>query len=159
MSTARPAHRSNRPANPGQRWRIDRQTPLIGDNKTVDPIQPEYVALPGGAIRRVYSIDQADGTVALGDYQAWLASSAALTPRAHFIPRADLIPRAEQPPLPAGGPIRLALAPRQSRRALPADQLAAPAVGKLAPVMHKEAARAGELIRLPRDHPERELLV
>jgi len=43
----------------------------------VDPIQREYVALPGGAIRRVYSIDQGDGTVTLGDYQAWLASRAA----------------------------------------------------------------------------------
>ena len=43
----------------------------------MDPIQREYVALPGGAIRRVYSIDQADGTVALADYQAWLASRAA----------------------------------------------------------------------------------
>lgn len=50
---------------------------LIGQNGEVDQIQREYVALPGGAIRRVYSIDQGDGTVVLGDYQAWLASRAA----------------------------------------------------------------------------------
>jgi hypothetical protein len=43
----------------------------------VDSIQREYVALPGGAIRRVYSIDQGDGSVALGDHQAWIASRAA----------------------------------------------------------------------------------
>ena len=49
----------------------------IGENRRVDPIQREYVALPGGSIRRVYSIDQGDGTVVLGDYSAWLASRAA----------------------------------------------------------------------------------
>ena len=43
----------------------------------VDPILREYVALPGGAVRRVYSIEQPDGSVVLGDYQAWLASRAA----------------------------------------------------------------------------------
>ena len=43
----------------------------------MDPIQREYVAMPGGAIRRVFSIDQDDGTVVLGDYQAWLGSRAA----------------------------------------------------------------------------------
>lgn len=43
----------------------------------MDPIQREYMALPGGSIRRVYSIHQGDGTVELGDYQAWLASRAA----------------------------------------------------------------------------------
>jgi len=43
----------------------------------VDPIQREYMALPGGALRRVYSISQVDGTVCLGDYQAWIASRAA----------------------------------------------------------------------------------
>jgi hypothetical protein len=43
----------------------------------VEPIQPEYIALPGGTIRRVYSIDQDDGTVALGDYRAWITSRAA----------------------------------------------------------------------------------
>jgi len=55
----------------------DRAALLIGQNRKMDSIQREYVALPGGAIRRVYSIDQGDGTVALGDYQAWLASRAA----------------------------------------------------------------------------------
>jgi len=43
----------------------------------MEPIQREFVALPGGLIRRVYSIDAGDGTVVLGDYQAWLASRAA----------------------------------------------------------------------------------
>lgn len=43
----------------------------------MDPIQREYVALPGGVIRRVYSIDQGEGTVILADYHAWLASRAA----------------------------------------------------------------------------------
>src|SRR5262249_54025958 len=43
--------------------------------------------------------------------------------------------------------------------ALAADQLAVPLFGKLAPVVHKEATRASELVRLPGDHPERELLV
>jgi Protein of unknown function (DUF4235) len=43
--------------------------------------------------------------------------------------------------------------------ALPADKLAIAFFGKLAPVMHKEAARASELIRLPWYHPERELLI
>ncbi len=47
----------------------------------------------------------------------------------------------------------------ESGRALPADRLAATAVGKLAAVMYKEAARTGELVRLTRNHPERELLV
>ena len=46
-----------------------------------------------------------------------------------------------------------------SRCALSADQLAVPFLGKLAPVVHKEATRASELVRLPRDHPEREFLV
>jgi hypothetical protein len=39
-------------------------------------IPREYVALPGGAIKRVYSVEQADGSVALGDHEAWLASRA-----------------------------------------------------------------------------------
>jgi hypothetical protein len=43
----------------------------------VDAIPREYIALPGGSIRQVYSIERGDGTVALGDYQAWLASRAA----------------------------------------------------------------------------------
>jgi hypothetical protein len=50
---------------------------LVGQNEEVESIQREFVAMPGGALRRVYSIDQADGTVALGDHQAWLASRAA----------------------------------------------------------------------------------
>jgi tetratricopeptide (TPR) repeat protein len=48
---------------------------------------------------------------------------------------------------------------KRSGGALAADRLAATAVGKLAAVMNKEAARAGELVRLTRNHPERELLV
>jgi hypothetical protein len=39
-------------------------------------IPREYVALPGGGIRRVYSIEQHDGSTALGDHEAWLASRA-----------------------------------------------------------------------------------
>src|SRR4029077_13113377 len=48
---------------------------------------------------------------------------------------------------------------RRSGSALPADELAATSVGKLAAVMYQEAARTGELIRLTRNHPEREFLV
>lgn len=40
-------------------------------------IPREYVALPSGALKRVYSVEQADGTVALGDHGAWLAGRAA----------------------------------------------------------------------------------
>lgn len=43
----------------------------------MEAIQREYVAMPGGGLRRVYSIDDADGTVMLGDYKAWLTSRAA----------------------------------------------------------------------------------
>jgi hypothetical protein len=43
----------------------------------VDAIAREYISLPGGGIRQVYSIERNDGSVALGDYQAWLASRAA----------------------------------------------------------------------------------
>ncbi|MGH3304507.1 MAG: hypothetical protein ACRDOK_23060 [Streptosporangiaceae bacterium] len=43
----------------------------------MDAIPREYIALTGGTIRQVYSIEGSDGTVALGDYQAWLASRAA----------------------------------------------------------------------------------
>ena len=39
-------------------------------------IQREYVAMPGGGVRRVYSIEQDDGSVLLGDHAAWLASRA-----------------------------------------------------------------------------------
>ena len=49
----------------------------VGHTKVVDEIPREYVALRGGVIRRVYSVEQPDGTVLLGDYQAWLASRAA----------------------------------------------------------------------------------
>ena len=38
--------------------------------------------------------------------------------------------------------------------ALPAHELALPVLSELASVVHKEAARAGELVCLPRDHPE-----
>ena len=44
-------------------------------------------------------------------------------------------------------------------RALPADQLTVTVFCKLAPVVHKEAPGTRELIRLPRNHPEREFLV
>jgi hypothetical protein len=40
-------------------------------------IPREYIALPGGAIKRVYSLEQADGSLAFGDHEAWLASRAA----------------------------------------------------------------------------------
>jgi len=40
-------------------------------------IPREFVALRGGALKRVYSVEQADGSVALGDHHAWLASRAA----------------------------------------------------------------------------------
>jgi hypothetical protein len=39
-------------------------------------IPREFVALPGGAIKRVYSVEQPDGTLALGDHETWLASRA-----------------------------------------------------------------------------------
>jgi hypothetical protein len=53
----------------------------------------------------------------------------------------------------------LPISKRQLGRTLPADWLAAPVVGKLTAVVDEEAARAGELIRLSRNHPKRELLV
>jgi hypothetical protein len=40
-------------------------------------IPREYVALPSGAVRRVYSVSLADGSIVLADYSAWLASRAA----------------------------------------------------------------------------------
>lgn len=39
-------------------------------------IPREYVALPGGALKRVYTVVAADGSVVLGDHGAWLASRA-----------------------------------------------------------------------------------
>ncbi len=49
----------------------------MGHTRGVHAIPREYVALPGGGIRQVYSIERTDGTVALGDYRAWVASRAA----------------------------------------------------------------------------------
>ena len=40
-------------------------------------IPREYIALPGGALRRVYSVLTPDGSLTLGDHNAWLASRAA----------------------------------------------------------------------------------
>ena len=40
-------------------------------------IPREYVALRGGAIKRVYTVEHPDGSVVLGDHEAWLASRAA----------------------------------------------------------------------------------
>lgn len=42
----------------------------------MEQIPREYVALPGGVLRRVYSVEQPDGTVVLGDHGTWLASRA-----------------------------------------------------------------------------------
>jgi hypothetical protein len=39
-------------------------------------IPREYVALPGGGLKRVYSLIGADGSVVLGDHGAWLAARA-----------------------------------------------------------------------------------
>jgi hypothetical protein len=39
-------------------------------------IPREYVALPGGALKRVYTVVASDGSVVLGDHGAWLASRA-----------------------------------------------------------------------------------
>jgi hypothetical protein len=49
----------------------------MGDTGVVDAIPREYIALPGGTVRQVYSVEHSDGSVALADYQAWLASRAA----------------------------------------------------------------------------------
>jgi hypothetical protein len=54
-----------------------RRLPSVGHTRTVDAIPREYIALPGGSIRQVYSIERSDGTVALGDYRTWVASRAA----------------------------------------------------------------------------------
>jgi len=40
-------------------------------------IPREYVALRGGVLKRVYSVEMPDGTVVLGDHVAWLESRAA----------------------------------------------------------------------------------
>jgi hypothetical protein len=49
----------------------------LSDTRGMALIAREYVALPGGAIKRVYSIEQADGSLTLSDHEAWLASRAA----------------------------------------------------------------------------------
>src|SRR5690606_22072577 len=54
---------------------------------------------------------------------------------------------------------RILLGPVRSGGALAADLPAVAVGGELAAVVHQEAARAGELVRLPRDHPQRQLLV
>ena len=43
----------------------------------MEQIPREYVALPGGALKRVYSLELGDGQLGLGDHEAWLASRAA----------------------------------------------------------------------------------
>jgi len=43
----------------------------------VELIPREYVALRGGVLKRVYSIEQPDGSVLLSDHETWLASRAA----------------------------------------------------------------------------------
>jgi len=43
----------------------------------VELIQREYVAMPGGVLKRVYSVTQPDGSIRLCDHEAWLASRAA----------------------------------------------------------------------------------
>jgi hypothetical protein len=40
-------------------------------------IPREFVALRGGVLQRVYSVEQADGSLTLGNHEAWLASRAA----------------------------------------------------------------------------------
>jgi hypothetical protein len=55
------------------RWRPR----IVGDTRRVDALPREYIALPGGGIRQVYSIEGTDGSVVLGDHRAWLASRAA----------------------------------------------------------------------------------
>jgi hypothetical protein len=59
---------------------LDSLTSAVGyvsDTGGVTLIAREYVALPGGGIKRVYSVEQADGSVTLSDHEAWLASRAA----------------------------------------------------------------------------------
>jgi hypothetical protein len=40
-------------------------------------IPREYVAMPGGMLKRVSSVELADGRIVLSDHEAWLASRAA----------------------------------------------------------------------------------
>jgi hypothetical protein len=55
----------------------DASGPGPGHTRGMDLIPREYIALPGGALRRVYSVQAPDGSLALGDHGAWLASRAA----------------------------------------------------------------------------------
>src|SRR5689334_4546749 len=57
-----------------------------------------------------------------------------------------------------GRPAR-AMPSRCSGPAVPADRVAVLLAVELAPVVHKEAAHAGELVGLAREHPDRQLLV
>jgi hypothetical protein len=43
----------------------------------VELIPREYVAMPGGVLKRVYSVTQSDGSIGLCDREGWLASRAA----------------------------------------------------------------------------------
>src|SRR5215472_1274106 len=81
-------------------------------------------------------------------------------------PLRQAAPRGDPAPNGASGPAHLVLllsllpcVRNGSGGTLAADQLAASGVRKLAAVVHKEAARTGEFIRLTRNHPEREFLV
>jgi hypothetical protein len=49
----------------------------VRHTREVDLTGREYVALRGGALKRVYTLELADGSVGLGDHEAWLASRAA----------------------------------------------------------------------------------
>jgi hypothetical protein len=107
----------------------------------------------------------------------WPGTTGRAQPRQLPARRGRAMPIRAQPPVAAAEPRssaacwracfsaarakRASSIPRSRRLggALPADRLAAAGVGQLAAVMHKEAARAGELVRLPGDHPERELLI
>src|ERR1700683_1282393 len=81
-------------------------------------------------------------------------SSTRAAPRSRFT-RAATSVRSGQPGEP---PVNITTRP-SSGRALPADQLTAAGLSELASVVHKKAARAGELRRLPGDHLERKVLV
>jgi hypothetical protein len=48
----------------------------LSDTRGMVLIPREFMALPGGTLRRVYSLEQSDGTLALGDHEAWLKSRA-----------------------------------------------------------------------------------
>src|ERR1700736_274395 len=75
------------------------------------------------------------------------------------------MPIRPRPALDTSGPacpsvtVFIARAVPESGRALPADKLSLPVLSQLAAVVYQEAARAGELVRLPRDHAEGKLLI